>query len=189
MLEAIDQLDKTIFLYLNGFHNNFWDIVMEYITSIKFWIPFYLLIIIFLLKEYRISSIYILVAITLTITLCDQFASGLMKPLIERLRPCYNQELMSYVHVVEGCGGQYGFISSHAANTFGLATFLFLLLRSKYKLIWLMFLWAGLVSYSRIYVGVHYPLDILFGGLSGIIWAFLVFKGYILLQSSKILKA
>lgn len=90
------------------------------------------------------------------------------KDVFERLRPCHNPNIASLVHVVDGCGGKYGFVSSHASNSFALALFIGLLLRKHYKyFLPLMVFWAALVSYSRIYVGVHYPADILGGAILG----------------------
>ena len=101
-----------------------------------------------------------------------------MKPFFERLRPCHNPSIASLVHLVEGCGGKYGFASSHAANAFGLATACWLFLRSwSHYFIW-GFLWAVVVSYSRIYMGVHYPLDILVGAFIGVVLAWLVYQSY-----------
>ena len=109
-----------------------------------------------------------MVGITLTIVLADQITSTLMKPYFARLRPSHEPLLQSLIHIVDGYkGAKYGFASSHAANTFGAATFFFLLLRKNYKWIGLIFLWAAVATYSRIYLGVHYPGDIVVGGFVG----------------------
>lgn len=110
-------------------------------------------------------------AIGITIGLSDQIASGLIKNSVKRLRPSHEPSLMPLIHLSKaGPGGMYGFVSSHSANAFGLLTFLFFLLPSKYK--WLkiiLFCWALLVSYSRIYNGVHYPSDVIGGAIVGIL--------------------
>lgn len=176
MLDYILELDRDLFLELNALHNPIFDPVMAAITATSTWFPFYGLIVLFLVIEYKRHTLVILIHIIILITLVDQFTAEFCKPFFARVRPCYTLE---DVHVVLGCGGRYGFVSSHAANTFGLASFLTLLLQKKFK--WVMpsiFLWASLVSYSRIYVGVHYPLDLVFGALSGLISAYLVFKIY-----------
>lgn len=178
MLEKIKEWDTELFLYLNGLHHPALDTVMYLITSRFFWIPFYVVIVIFLFRQYRMQAFWVVIAIALTITLADQTASGLFKPYFMRLRPCYEASIQQLVHVVKGCGGQYGFVSSHAANTFALATFLFLLLRMSFSYIYLLFIWAILVSYSRIYMGVHYPLDLIGGAIIGIISALLIFYLY-----------
>jgi undecaprenyl-diphosphatase len=109
----------------------------------------------------------------LTILLADQVTSGFMKPFFERLRPCHDPRWEGLLHNYGRCGGLYGFASSHAANTFGLATFLTLTLSSKVKGISWLFVYALLVSYTRIYLGVHYPLDIVLGALVGVLAAYL----------------
>ena len=110
----------------------------------------------------------------------DQFTSGLMKPFFERLRPSHEPALEGMVHMVSGySGGKYGFASSHAANTFGIAMFLSCLLKVEKPWINWLFLWAALVSYTRIYLGVHYPGDIIVGALIGVAFGWLVFKLYI----------
>jgi undecaprenyl-diphosphatase len=117
-------------------------------------------------------------AILLTIVLCDQFTSAFMKPYFVRLRPCYEPALEQMVHVVAGCGGQYGFASSHAANAFGFASIVWFLLKDTYRHLGWLFVWAALVAYSRVYLGVHYPGDIIAGSLLGWLFGWLVFLIY-----------
>ena len=157
----------------------FWDPIMAWITGKKEWIPFYVLIISGIFYKYRWQGFWVMAGIGLTIAFADQFASGFCKPFFARPRPCHQPALEGMVHVVGGCGGAYGFISSHAANTFGLAMFLFLLLGKQYRFVSLIFAWAALVSYSRIYVGVHYPADILLGALSGILFGWICYRIYL----------
>ena len=116
----------------------------------------------------------------IVITLCDQTASGLLKNIVQRLRPSNEPTLAGLVHLSKaGPGGLYGFVSSHAANVFGLATFLFFVLDNQFKpLKYWLFIWAILVSYSRIYNGVHYPGDIVVGAFIGIGYGYLMAKAY-----------
>lgn len=173
MWETFAKLDRELFLLLNGMHSSFWDPIMDAVSGKKIWIPFYALIIALWAYTFRKNVWRSLLAIALIITLADRFASGFMKPFVGRLRPCRDPELADLVHNLGSCG-KYGFISSHAANTFALAMFFVLLYGKKHKASYLIFLWAGIVSYSRIYLGVHYPGDIVCGALSGIFWAWLV---------------
>lgn len=176
MLDKILKLDTDLFLFLNGLHNPFFDFVMYWLSDKLIWIPFYAFIIYILVREFKKRAAFILVAIAFLITICDQTASGLLKPFFKRLRPSHEEDLKNLIHLSEaGPGGKYGFVSSHAANVFGLAVFLFLLLPSKYNNLKIaLLIWAFLVSYSRIYNGVHYPLDILSGAVIGALYAFLV---------------
>ena len=190
LLEKIDTLDKQLFLFLNGKHNPIWDTIMTYVTSTNFWIPLYVLLLLFLIWKYKKESWLVILAIILLITASDLFSSSLIKPFVQRLRPCHNLILHDLVHVVVGCGGQYGFFSSHASNTFSLAVFLWLITQSVWRLehgVWsyalcamryALLLWAAIMSYSRIYVGVHYPGDIITGALVGSLFAYLFFRIY-----------
>jgi undecaprenyl-diphosphatase len=148
------------------------DPIVLQLTQTITWIPLYVLL---LYLIYRLDSkniLWILGGVMLTILLADQVSSGLMKPYFERLRPCHDPRWEGMMHIYGRCGGLYGFVSSHAANTFGLATFLTLKLGKKQKAIACLFLYALVVSYTRIYLGVHYPLDLFFGALVGVLAAF-----------------
>ncbi|MFQ3212492.1 MAG: undecaprenyl-diphosphatase [Marivirga sp.] len=176
MIEQFNIWDQQLFLWLNGFHADWLDPMMLFITAKNTWIPLYLLIVVIFIRKLGWRSIYLLAACGLLILLADQSASGLFKPFFERLRPCHNPQIQDVVHTIKHCGGQYGFASSHASNTFALATFLFLLYRNKWSK--LMLGWAVVVSYSRIYAGVHYPADILVGAILGALSAIIVYFLY-----------
>lgn len=184
MLEKLNELDTKLFLYLNGKNNTFFDTIMYYASDKLFWIPFYLIITFILIQEYKKKSISILISIAIVIALCDQVASSLLKNSVKRLRPSHEPLLNGLVHLSKaGPGGQYGFVSSHAANAFGLATFLILLLPKKYNpLKWILVFWAILVSYSRIYNGVHYPLDVIVAALIGVLIGYLIYKLFTIVQ-------
>jgi undecaprenyl-diphosphatase len=176
MWQVLDQWDKRIFLFLNGLHQDWLDYPMQLISGKLTWLPLYLVLIGLLIYRFRRKVIGYFITIALCITAADQFASGLMKPLVKRLRPCREPEIMDQVYALSGCG-QYGFMSSHAANSFALAVFMGFALSkfSEGKMLTIsLFVWATIVAYSRIYVGVHYPADVICGGLSGGLWAFLI---------------
>ncbi len=176
MLDWLDQIDKQIFLFLNAFNSPFSDQLWYLITNIPSWIPFYMLLLFFVIKVFKKDSIYLIGGILLVILCSDQFTSSFMKPFFGRLRPCHDDEIGQLVHIVKKCGGQFGFASGHSANSFGLAMFIWMVFRHYWKWVWLIFVWAFAVAFSRIMVGVHYPGDIIAGGLVGILFGWLLFK-------------
>jgi len=127
--------------------------------------------------KFKLRGFYVAIFLGLLIFTSDQTSVKLFKDVFERLRPCHNPLIRDLVHTLHGkCGGQFGFVSSHSTNSFALAVFSGFLLRSKYKYIMpMMLLWAAIVSYSRVYVGVHYPADILGGAVLGSAIAILVY--------------
>ena len=140
------------------------------------WIPLYALLLFLIIREYKWRSLLILLFIAILITLSDQLSVHLFKNTVERLRPCHNPEIMESVHLVkEHCGGLYGFVSSHAANSFALAVFLIGFLGRKFKYFTLLILlWAAIISYSRVYLGVHYPGDIIVGAIFGALLGYIL---------------
>ncbi len=172
MIETINYWDEKAFLWLNSFHLEVLDPVVLQLTQTITWIPLYVLLLYLIYRIDPKNTLWILGGVMFTILLADQVSSGLMKPYFERLRPCHDPRWEGMMHVYGRCGGLYGFVSSHAANTFGLATFLTLKLGKKQKAIAWLFLYALVVSYTRIYLGVHYPLDLFFGALVGVLAAF-----------------
>ena len=173
MFHWLIELDKKAFLYLNGIHSPAWDNVMWWISGNKLWIPLYvILLVVVIYKERPYRFIFTILFIAITVTLCDQI-SVLIKNLVERPRPTHDPEIANLVHIIYNAdypdgykGGTYGFVSSHAANFFGVATFLANQFR-HYKWSIFLYTWVLLVSYSRIYLGVHYPLDIICGAVLG----------------------
>lgn len=172
-METLEQLDQDAFLYLNDMHSPFWDGVMVFVSNKYVWIPFYLALIIYLIYRYRKQSIPMLLLAVAAVGLADFVASGLFKPYFARLRPCHDPALSELVNIVEGCGGRFGFMSSHASTGFALAVFFNLILSDRYlALKVLLVAWAVVVSYSRIYLGVHYPGDTIGGALLGAFLAY-----------------
>lgn len=152
--------------------------VMYALTGKFIWIPFYLFLLYLVIKQYKVRSIDVVIAIALVITASDMLSVHAFKEVFQRLRPCQDPELKNLIHLVNGkCGGLYGFVSSHAANTFALSLFVIQLLAKKVRyLIPVMLFWAALVSYTRIYLGVHFPLDVFCGALLGVSIGFSVGK-------------
>jgi undecaprenyl-diphosphatase len=171
VLTRINEIDSTLFLLLNSMHNHFFDYVMYWASNRWIWIPFYAWMLYRIYKLFGKKTITIVVLTALLITASDQLSSNAIKNVVQRIRPCHEAALQGKVHLVNNyCGGQFGFVSSHAANCFALLAFLFLLVRSRDKLLLLLLAaWAIVVSYSRIYLGVHYPGDVLGGAVLGII--------------------
>lgn len=178
MLEKLKEIDQELFLTLNSYHSPFLDFLMYWFSDRYIWFPFYGLIIAFIVWKLRWRAIHTLVAIISVIITADRFTSGFMKPYFQRLRPCHEESIQGIINMIAGCGGQYGFVSSHAANSFGFAMITWLIFRDKYPQFGYIFLWAIPVSYSRIHLGVHYPSDVIIGAIVGMIIAWLIFKLY-----------
>ena len=178
MIDFLTRIDTELFLFLNGLHVDWLDPVMTFISGKITWAPFYIVLLFLVIKNYKKQSIIIIIGIILLIVCSDQVSSGIFKPIFERPRPCHNEAIKDLVYLPNGhCGGAYGFISSHACNTFALAAFLTLILKKYYKKIaYVMFIWATLVAYSRIYMGVHYPGDVIAGAAVGAIIGVIIAK-------------
>lgn len=183
MLERIDQ---QLFLFINSLNSPFLNQLMHAISGKLIWVPLYLAILVFMGIKYRRKFFIILIFIILAATLADQ-TSVLVKNLILRLRPCHEPSLKGLVHLVNGeCGGKYGFVSSHATNSFNVALISLLFIKKRWFSISII-AWALVVGYSRIYLGVHYPGDVLFGSLLGAFIGWSMFRLYVL-TDNKILK-
>lgn len=159
--------DKEIFLFLNNLGSDTFDRFWVIVSGTWIWVPLYVIFLYLLAKNYKVRNlVFILIFIALGVTVSDQLA-GIFKSGIGRLRPCHDPSLDHLMREVQ-CGGQFGFYSSHASNTFFIATFMTMLLFKKYSFLpYFLFFWAAMVSYSRIYLGVHFPMDILMGAAMG----------------------
>lgn len=185
-LETLLNIDRYMLLSLNGSDSLFWDGCMLVYTSMAVWMPLAVVLLYVLLKNNNIKDFFLLVLlVAVIITLTDTISSGICKPFFERWRPTNDPMLMYAVDVVnETRGGRFGFTSSHAANSFGIATFIMLLMRNKVLSISLI-IWASINAFTRIYLGVHYPGDILAGTLIGVIVGWAIYRLYIYIQNHK----
>lgn len=181
MIQTISEWDKSAFLYLNGFHSDLMDYVMTLFTLTPTWILFYGVTLYIIIRKYGRKSIPVIISIVLVILLSDQI-SGLLKHSIMRLRPSNDPAVSPYAHVFFTKGGLYGFVSAHAANAFSFATFTAFLFRSRGYTIFI-FPWACLIAYTRIYLGVHFPGDILGGMILGILIGWGIFRLLILVEN------
>jgi undecaprenyl-diphosphatase len=177
MLEKILKLDVNLFVYLNGLGSETYDKLWLIITNQVNWIPLFLLLFYFIYKKIgKRQTLFLLLFIAILITCTDQLTNA-VKYSVQRLRPCNNPDINSFIRIVQS-RQSFSFFSGHAANTMAVATFLYLLLNKHFKYFGLLFLWPLVFAYSRIYLGLHYPLDILCGYLAGATMGFLIFKIY-----------
>ena len=161
---------------LNGNGDPYWDKVMWMYTGRLIWMPLLLSFLYYIFKQGWKEGLYLLLTIVIVITLCDQISSSFFKPFFERLRPARQEDLVDVINIVNGYrGGRYGFISSHASNAFGFAVFTSLLIRKNIYTISFMLL-AAVTSYSRLYLGVHFLVDVLVGAVVGVIVAFFLYQ-------------
>lgn len=190
-MESLSNIDTDFFLFLNGLHASWLDKVMIAITQMWVWVPLYLLLIYWTVKQYGKRCWWVFLAVGVVVLCSDQLSAHVCKPLFQRLRPCYNPDLQDLIYLPKGmAGGRFGFVSSHAANTFAVAAFLSPVLRNYRP--WLgivLYLWAFISSYSRIYLGFHYPGDILCGAILGILVGLILWKVFQLVVVRKIWKS
>ena len=177
MLESILNNDIELLIYLNNLGTTQWDSFWMFITNKFSAIPLYVLLLFFTYKKLGLKkTIAVVLFIALLIAVSDQ-TSQLFKYGFKRLRPCHNDEINGLIRVVkESCGGKFSYFSAHAANSMAIAIFFGKLLKDQYKVLPFMLLfWAVIVGYSRIYIGVHFPLDVLTGFFFGILYASIIY--------------
>ncbi len=176
-MEPLEALDRAAFLVVNGWHAPWADALMLAVSDRFTWVPVYVIFLFVLQRRYGWRGLaWAVPSVVLLILISDKGSVLLFKETVQRLRPCYEPLLQGQVHLVpEGCGGQFGFVSSHASNHFAIAVFMIMTLRGvPRRAVPALLVWAALIAYSRVYLGVHYPGDVLVGGLWGAFAGFLV---------------
>lgn len=170
--QKLEQWDQWLFIKINnGQSNSIFDSIMPYLRNSFYWAPLYLFVLIFATLNYKSRGWWWVLLFLCTISITDIISSRLIKEAFERLRPCQDPDFFENVRLlVNRCSGGYSFTSSHAANHFGMASFFFITTRQLLRnWVWLAFLWSVAISYAQVYVGVHYPFDVLGGAMLGIL--------------------
>ncbi|MFT5165583.1 MAG: membrane-associated phospholipid phosphatase [Saprospiraceae bacterium] len=187
-METILQCDYTIFEWINhDLQNNFLDAIMPWWRSKFIWFPFYAMLIGFMVIKYKIKGLYFILALALTVGVADTMSSKVIKNSVKRLRPCKNPEIKDTTHLLVNCGSGYSFTSSHATNHFAIAFFLLFTFCRRFKYLRLpLVFWASSIAFGQVYVGVHFPLDVLGGAFLGILTGYLVFRIYNSLKQVRI---
>ena len=177
MSDKILSLDEHLFVFLNGLGSESYDGLWLILTKQTSWIPLFLFLLYIIYNKLGAKqTLYLLIFVAILIVFTDQ-TSNAFKNGFQRLRPCNNPEINSFIRIVQS-RNSFSFFSGHAASSMGVTTFLFLNFKKDFKYLWLLFLWPLIFAYSRIYLGLHYPLDIICGYLCGAIFGFLIFKLY-----------
>ena len=172
LLQKIDSFDKWLFLQLNNRHTYIvLDAVLPWLRDAVFWAPLYLFILSFMMLNYGRRGLWWSLGFICSVALADLAGTRIFKEGFERLRPCQDPEFQMYVRLLlKRCSGSYSFVSNHAANHFALATFCSLTFYPVFRRwVYLGYLWAFLIAYAQVYVGVHYPLDVFAGALLGML--------------------
>lgn len=166
----LDQWDLSLFHKMNGeWHNGFWDAVLPFVREPFFWAPLYFFLGLFVLINFRLKGLWWVLAFLVLVAVSDFTSSTLIKETFFRVRPCRDPLLAGHIRfLVKYCPMSSSFVSSHAMNHFAISAFIFATFRKPFSNKWaFIFLWAAMISYAQVYVGVHYPVDIFSGALLG----------------------
>ncbi|MBR9861497.1 phosphatase PAP2 family protein [bacterium] len=188
MIEALTAFDIQFFKWIHlGLANDVFDYVLPIIRNKYTWIPLYLLFVFFIFKKYRWKGVILLIIAGLSVTIADQVSASVIKPMFERLRPCNNPDLSSIIRPLVDCGSGYSFLSSHATNHTALAVLFTWFFNANFnykKFHFIFYSWAALICLAQVYVGVHYPLDV----ISGAILGFIIGKLMLMLQTKLLIR-
>lgn len=174
--EKLQQWDKWLFVQINTYSaNSFFDAIMPVIRNPLYWAPLYIFLFLFVLLNFKTKGVWWFVLFLSTIALTDLTGTYVFKHTFHRLRPCSDPNFFNHVRLLlKQCGG-YSFVSNHAANHFGMAAFFFVTFRHHFrKWVWVAVLWAACIAFAQVYVGIHYPTDVLAGALLGIIFGSII---------------
>ena len=182
--------DQALFSLINGKWTNIvFDKLMPWLRTSNNWVPFYAALLVYLFVKWGAKAWKWIIIVALNVTLTDQISSSFFKPFFHRLRPCADPAIMHKSRLlVDHCSGGFSFTSSHAANHFGLAMLVFMTLQPLFKkYTFLFFIWAAFIGYAQIYVGVHYPLDVLVGSCIGLLVGYGMSKLYFKIEGNSAL--
>ena len=174
MLDWIQHIDTQLFFHVNHcLQNSVFDTIMPIARDKYTWIPLYALLVFLIVRKYKMQSVYVLGYALLAVVVADQLSASVIKPLVQRLRPCNDPDLIGMVHnTLVDCGSGFSFVSSHATNHFALAIYFIMVFAkpsNRFYVVLGFVLWAGVISFAQVYVGVHYPFDVLVGALLGML--------------------
>ncbi|WP_298155361.1 phosphatase PAP2 family protein [Flavobacterium sp.] len=179
MLEELLSLDRRLFIFLNGFGSEKWDYLFLFLTNQLNWTPFFIFLFYLVFKKLGAkNTLLVMVFVAFLILITDQ-TTNFFKYEFKRLRPSSDPDLNTFIYFVKSKTSKtFSFFSGHAANSMAAAVFLYTILKPYYRMMWLIFIWPIVFAYTRIYLGLHYPIDILCGYLCGFLTSSLVLKGY-----------
>ena len=180
MFDYLYSLDLKLLYFINHtLSNPVFDFIMPIMRGKLTWVPLYLLIVYFIIKKYGLKSVWVIGFALISVLIADRISAGIIKPYFERLRPCNDPNLASWLKLPNGKGSSFGFVSSHAANHFAMAVYFIMVFvgyKNQYKIIIPFLAWAALIAFAQVYIGFHFPSDVVLGGLLGAIIGFGVAK-------------
>lgn len=174
--------DEELFLYLNNLGSTTWDPFWKIVTNKLSWIPLYAIIAYFIFKKWGLKMLFITLALIGIMIFCtDQISHYYKDDLIQRFRPCRDAYITMFMRHIEGvCGGKFGFFSGHATNHFAIAILVGKIFRTHKWFLPTLIVWASFIAYSRVYLGVHFPLDVLSGALIGSLFGYLFYQFWLM---------